>query len=120
MNRYIDAERYKKKLLNWVKDCDQDDAEQVRDGTVIEDCAYSIDDEPSADVAPVIHAHWNCIENVHSYEGTFDAYECSHCHKSFLDDLCENNGSDYVDAKKDFKYCPFCGAKIDGDEHDTD
>ena len=72
-----------------------------------------IDDQPAVDAVPIVHAHWNCIENVHSYEGTFDAYECSHCHKSFLDDLCENNGSDYVDAKKDFKYCPFCGAKMD-------
>ena len=65
------------------------------------------------DAVPVIHAHWDCIENVFSYEGTFDGYECSHCHKMFLDDMCQNNGSDYVDAKKDFKYCPFCGAKMD-------
>ena len=70
---------------------------------------------PTVDTVPVVHAHWNCIENVVSYEGTFDAYECSHCHKSFLDDLCENNGSDYVNAKNDFKYCPFCGAKMDGE-----
>ena len=76
----------------------------------------AIDEQPTVDAVPVVHAHWNCIENVVSYEGTFDAYECSHCHKCFLDDLCENNGSDYVDAKKDFKYCPFCGAKMDGDQ----
>ena len=68
---------------------------------------------PTVEAVPVVHAHWNCIENVVSYEGTFDAYECSHCHKSLLDDLCENNGSDYVNAKNDFKYCPFCGAKMD-------
>ena len=72
-----------------------------------------IRDTPTVDVVPVVHAHWNCIEIVVSYEGTFDAYECSHCHKSLLDDLCENNGSDYVNAKNDFKYCPFCGAKMD-------
>ena len=29
MTRYIDAERYKKKLINWMKDCDQDDEEPI-------------------------------------------------------------------------------------------
>ena len=72
-----------------------------------------IEDAPTVDAVPVVHAHWDCIEDVISYEGTFDGYECSHCHKMFLDDMCQNNGSDYVDAKKDFKYCPFCGARMD-------
>ena len=84
------------------------------------DIVAMIENEPIVDAVPVVHAHWNCIENVVSYEGTFDAYECSHCHKSFLDDLCENNGSDYVNAKKEFKYCPFCGAKMDEVEDGTD
>lgn len=70
------------------------------------------DTEPE-DVQPVVHAHWEYIDNVISYEGEFSAYECSHCHKTFLDDLCENNGSEMVDARKDFKYCPFCGARMD-------
>lgn len=73
--------------------------------------------EKTVDAVPAVHAHWNCIENVFSYEGTFDGYECSHCHKMFLDDMCQNSGSDYVDAKKDFKYCPFCGAKMDVKEN---
>lgn len=77
-----------------------------------------IDDQPAVDAVPIVHAHWDCIENVFSYEGVFDAYECSHCHKIFLDDMCQNNGSDYVDAKKDFEYCPFCGAKMDEVEHE--
>jgi NAD-dependent SIR2 family protein deacetylase len=68
---------------------------------------------PTVDAVPVVHAHWNCIENVFSYEGTFGGYECSHCHKMFLDDMCENNGSEMVDAREDFKFCPFCGAKMD-------
>lgn len=71
---------------------------------------------PTVDAVPAVHAHWDYIENVVSYEGTFDGYECSHCHEMFLDDMCQNNGSDYVDAKKDFKYCPFCGARMDEEE----
>ena len=78
-----------------------------------EETIEELNKAPAVDAVPVVHAHWDCIENVISYEGTFDAYECSHCHKSLLDDLCQNNGSDYVNAKNDFKYCPFCGAKMD-------
>ena len=96
MARYIDAERYKKKLLNWVKDCDREDTEQVHVGQVIEDCAYSIDDEPSADVAPVIHAHWENIGNGHA--------ECSNCGMTV--------SADYP-ASPCVHYCAKCGAKMD-------
>ena len=104
MTRYFDADSLREYWLTNGKN------ERVYNTN---DFLDSIDYQPSADVQLVVHAHWDCIENVHSYEGTFDGYECSHCHKMFLDDMCENNGSDYVDAKKDFKYCPFCGAKMD-------
>ena len=107
MTRYIDA----KKLLNEVRNyCKTVYCQPSKTEAELQSI---IDRQPSADVQPVVHAHWDCIENVHSYEGTFDGYECSHCHKMFLDDMCENNGSDYVDAKNDFEYCPFCGAKMD-------
>lgn len=94
MTIYIDAKRYKKKLLNWAKDCDQDDADQVHVGQVIEDCAYSIDDEPSADVSPVIHAHWNKFRNFET------VFECSNCL------------SVYSECGDD-TYCRNCGAKMD-------
>jgi NAD-dependent SIR2 family protein deacetylase len=105
MTRYIDADKlhYKKIYAS----------AGYEEKPVVVVFAKEIDKQNHLELAPIIHAHWDCIENVISYEGTFDAYECSHCHKSFLDDLCENNGSDYVDAKKDFEYCPFCGAKMD-------
>ena len=45
-----------------------------------------------ADVAPVVHAHW------------IDGYKWQTCSK------CRNKG------KKSWKFCPNCGAKMDGEE----
>ena len=59
---------------------------------------------PTEDVAPVIHAHWvkaerrGCVTYHDSYA------ECSNCH------------GEPVQFGRGFKYCPNCGAKMDGKE----
>jgi len=62
---------------------------------------------PIADVAPVKHGTW--IENL-SYEYNGDkVYDliCTNCGRSF-------KAEDWV--RKDYHYCPYCGAKMeDGD-----
>lgn len=59
-----------------------------------------IEQIPAADVAPVVHGEW--IER--ALRPT-----CS---------LCEFSGS-LIDAPiSPFKYCPNCGAKMDGGKHD--
>ena len=60
-----------------------------------------------------VHAHWECLDIVFSYEGEFGAYVCSNCNRAFLDDLCQDNGAERVNVGKEFKYCPFCGARMD-------
>lgn len=55
-----------------------------------------INEQPTADVAPVRHGRW--IEN--EYDSIF---ECSECGYSF-----ENEG-----YKHFFNYCPNCGARMD-------
>ena len=57
---------------------------------------------------------WELQEDIFSWEGIFDGYFCSECGKGFLNDLCCNNGTDWFDVKKDFKFCPFCGADMRG------
>ena len=111
MTRYIDAERYKKKLLNWVKDCDQEDTEQVHVGQVIEDCAYSIDDEPSADVTPVIHAHWIKEKKVFGQS----AWRCTHCGNSL-----KVRNDTFNAGRGECNYCPNCGAKMDEKTEEKD
>lgn len=54
---------------------------------------------PSADVAPVVHAHWIYGQNCAPY--------CSECSEDCLFD-----GSGFIELSD---YCPWCGAKMDGD-----
>ena len=60
-----------------------------------------------------VHAHWEYRDIVFSYEGEFGAYVCSNCNKAFLDDLCQDNGAEMVNVGEEFKYCPFCGARME-------
>lgn len=63
-------------------------------------------ENPAADVAPVIHAHW-----VHEKaEGGFDLWKCSRCGAG-----TDQNPEDIL------LYCFHCGAEMDGgDDGETD
>lgn len=63
-------------------------------------------DMPAADVAPVVHGRW---------EPCFD--ENCKCRWGF--GKCSNCGQEYyAHAINYYKYCPHCGAKMDGgDDH---
>ena len=52
---------------------------------------------PSLDVAPVVHAHWIWEMANH--------FVCSNCHSGF--------DVPWYDDIEDYKYCPFCPAKMD-------
>ena len=75
------------------------------------DCEWlwAILDIPAADVAPVKHGHWKKgkgyerpTENGFVHD---DRYFCDYCGWG----CC-------CDTKLDFRYCPNCGAKMDGGE----
>lgn len=68
-----------------------------------EGAMYELDYVPAADVAPVVHGEW-------CWEGKFKA--CSKC-GSYVE-WNETLGANF------WKYCPFCGAKMDGGKHETD
>ena len=55
-----------------------------------------INEQPSADVAPVKHGWW-----IHDDE--WWEFICTSCHKG-------------IGNIKKYKYCPNCGAKMDGEE----
>ena len=76
--------------------------------TGLADCiASEILSLPAADVAPVVHGKW--IGEGDGYadgELVFDVWHCSEC------DYCIDDGTD--DPETLPKYCPGCGALMDG------
>lgn len=85
MSRYIDAERIDFRLI------------RPKYITTGEECMFLniknlIDRQPIADVAPVVHGKW-----IHKGEEIF----CSECNFRFYPVM--------------FKYCPGCGARMDGE-----
>ena len=65
-------------------------------------------DIPAADVAPVVHGRW--IKDNDSFQTDDDYYCC------YFDYNCSNCGEVVNDRYKLPKYCPECGAKMDGKE----
>lgn len=67
---------------------------------------------PAADVAPVKHGHW--VYNQNGHDWGLGAWECSLCHSVNNNLPIDKRFSPYVYAGS--KYCPNCGAKMDGGE----
>ena len=67
-----------------------------------------IDKLPSADVQPVRHGHWiRHIEQKNIFGGK--CVECSECGEKYV-----------VQYIEDEKCCRNCGARMDGEQNDTD
>lgn len=66
-----------------------------------------IDNQPTADVAPVKHGHW------YNRGGRF---RCSVCdNKALLKDIGGTGGWSHEYEQQKSPYCPNCGARMDGD-----
>lgn len=101
MARYIDADNLKQ-VLTELYDLAKWDYRELHFSLF--DMIGNIDGETTEDVKPVVHAYW-----LESYWGGTGA-ECSNC--NYLIHACD---IDYQEVKHDFEYCPYCGAKMDGD-----
>lgn len=73
-------------------------------GECLRDCKEVIDSIPAADVASVVHAEW-----VVCGDGDNVPWMCSHCGKTTAHKYKVIYG----------KYCPNCGAKMDGGDGDA-
>ena len=58
-------------------------------------------DAPAADVAPVMHGHF--VHDGPRFAGGVDWWHCSNC------------GRLAFGVETQFAYCPWCGARMDGD-----
>ena len=67
------------------------------------DALCCLEQLPAADVAPVVHGVWACVNKIDPISG----YRCSKCRRIVGFDLTP--------------YCPNCGAKMDGgDSNESD
>jgi hypothetical protein len=66
-----------------------------------EKAAQMLEKLPAADVAPVVHGVWVCVNKIDPISG----YRCSKCRRIVGFDLTP--------------YCPNCGAKMDGGDNDA-
>ncbi len=87
MLEYIDREKYCAEVCRCNKEkCDKSKC--------------PVWNAPAADVAPVVHAKWERLNNTQKHY-------CPECGMDF--DL-------YACIRKLFNYCPYCGAKMDLEE----
>ena len=76
-------------------------------------CEDAINDIPAADVVEVRHGRWVLTTQPLGWRDE-DCVECSECGEDFV--LDEWGIEDVKDA---MRYCPSCGAKMDGGEDDA-
>lgn len=94
MSRYIDAEHLQSVLRKKAEQELNKTTAPFSWSFAYECFAESIDTFPTADVAPVVHAHWKFIK-------CYGGYFCSNCGRN--KPIFDGN------------YCEWCGAKMDGE-----
>jgi len=93
MSRYIEVDHLKKSVEE-LPDCYNGFSDTYDKSCII----GLIDEEPTADVVPVVRGEW---------ARTADGYvKCSCCDSKFAPEFLYIFGRGYP------KYCPFCGAKM--------
>ncbi len=98
MPRYIDAYLAEEKINQWIDQTGAITPHTSYHGELI----GCIEDTPTADVAPVVHAHWTSKEEKW-YDG--ETY-CSACGGEAG---AEYGRYTYLETE----YCPYCGARMD-------
>lgn len=98
MSEYIDRESIRKVLMDV---CSDENCPMFIAATIDQ----VIDYEPAADVAPVVHGRWDgTADGYADGELVYDMWSCSVC----------GFDADGADEKPAWKFCPNCGAKMDG------
>lgn len=93
--RLIDADELKDNIKKWLT-VDPTESRLVDIDDIAVSVLMEIDEAPTVDVQPVIHAHWIRIATL----GGLDVLKCSNCKSEHI--------------RKPEKYCYDCGAKMDG------
>ncbi|MBO7668392.1 MAG: hypothetical protein J6T26_08025 [Firmicutes bacterium] len=79
-------------------------------GACFETARKTLMDAPAADVAPVRHGRW-------FLDGDYEYINCSKCLNPFYMGFdTSSDARQYLLREDKWKYCPNCGAKMDGSE----
>ena len=105
--RLIDVDALEKAINEWMPKDKETwlNSEIPPNENLVVSIMMTIQEQPTVDSEPVRHGKWDYVTVVD--EGF---WRCSNC----------GTPSEAIGAKKLYKYCPFCGAKMDGGEHGTD
>ncbi len=81
----------------------------VDDGMFVKGIQQVVDEQPTLDVAPVVHGEWIFEKG----DGTtcVDGWICTNCKHGFHTNVPYFEG---------FNYCPNCGAKMKGENDESD
>lgn len=111
MSEYITRERALE-ILNDIGGCGAEPGSYTAGWDEAINAAYeAIQDEPAADVAPVVHGEWLNID------GDYTFAACSICETAYEVATEEEAEKGLWDAFMcSYRYCPNCGAKMDGKE----
>ena len=90
--RLIDADALAERFVA-MQEC-----ASLRDHIYLMGVLSMIDNTPTIDTVPVVHARW--IHDGPAFRGGVDWWRCS---------ICGN-----MDSTEWMRYCPTCGAKMDG------
>ena len=105
IRRDLAKKRFSKRLM-WLKE----DVHDEYSGALLDGCETDIellDEIPAADVAEVVYGQWEGEGDGYADgEIVLDVWHCSQC------GYCIDDGTDNQDCLP--KYCPNCGAKMDG------
>lgn len=94
MSRLIDADKAILNFSDWMlseSPWDETDTEKKTVADTIKEAIRGIEEQPTVDAAPVVHAQWK--DTKHEW-------------------VCTNCGTGYWSMNHRFKYCPECGAKM--------
>ena len=113
MGRLIDVDKFKaiNKMKDDCADCDKElrgtskACEFDRVYTKMDFCGW-LDDAPTVEAVPVRHGRWQWISSTYDRVTCEKRYRCSKCHHETITH----------DSEPWEKFCPNCGARMDGKE----
>lgn len=111
MARLIDANALLKVLRHRVKG-NEDSPFVIGTNNTLDIFADFVQSIPTVDAVPVVYGRWVAYPD--EYQICATEFVCSNCNTSFVNsELASDN--DFLEM---MKFCPNCGAKMDGDEDD--